>query len=88
MKVLNVFNILTLIQILWKPKTIFKKLEYSFLVETIKIENTSFPFKITLSEANVKASRMAAKNGPITKSGFLLVTTLFFRKIWFRFRTS
>ena len=35
-------------QIFWKTKTFFKKLEYRFLVETTKIENTSFPFKTTL----------------------------------------
>ena len=40
-------------------KTFFKKLEYRFLVETTKIENTSFPFKTALSEANVKTNRMA-----------------------------
>ena len=41
-------------------KTFFKKLEYDFLVETTKIENTSFPFKTGLSEANVKTNRMAS----------------------------
>ena len=30
-KILNVFNTLTLKQIFWKTKTIFKKLEYVFL---------------------------------------------------------
>ena len=59
MKVLNVFNTLTLKQIFWKTKTFFKKLEYSFLVETTKIESTSFPFKTALSEANVNTNRMA-----------------------------
>ena len=49
MEILNVFNALTLIQIFWKTKTFFKKLEYRFLVETTKIENTSFPFKTALS---------------------------------------
>ena len=58
-KVSNVFNTLTLKQIFWKTKTFFKKLEYHFLVEATKIENTSFPFKTALSEANVKANRMA-----------------------------
>ena len=58
-KVSNFFNILTLKQIFWKAKTFFKKLEYRFLVETTKIENTSFPFKTALSEANVKTNRMA-----------------------------
>ena len=40
-------------------KTFFRKLEYHFLVETTKIENTSFPFKTDLSEANVKTNRKA-----------------------------
>ena len=57
--VLNVFNTLILIQIFWKTKAFFKKLEYRFLDETTKIENTSFPFKTALSEANVKTNRMA-----------------------------
>ena len=51
-KVSSVFNTLTLKQIFWKTKTFLKKLEYSFLVETTKIENTS-------SEANVKTKGMA-----------------------------
>ena len=59
MKVSNVYNTLTLTQIFWKTKTFFKKLECGFLVETTKIENTSFPFKTALSEADVKTNRMA-----------------------------
>ena len=39
-----------------------KNLEYLFLVEVTKIENTSFSFKIALSEANVKTNRMATTN--------------------------
>ena len=41
--ILSVFNTLTLKQIFWKTKFFFKKLEYHFLVEGTKIENTSFP---------------------------------------------
>ena len=41
-------------------KTFFKKMEYGFLVETTKIENTSFPFKTSLSEAKIKKNRMLA----------------------------
>ena len=58
-KVFNVFNTLILIQIFWNMKTFSKKLEYRFLVENTKIENTSLPFKTALSEANVKTNRMA-----------------------------
>ena len=38
----------------------FKKLEYSFLVESTKIENASFPYKTAISEANVKTNRMVS----------------------------
>ena len=34
-------------------------MKYCFLVEATKIENTPFPFKTALSEANVKTNRMA-----------------------------
>ena len=37
-------------QIFWKTKKIFEKLEYSFLVETAKIENASFPYKTAISD--------------------------------------
>ena len=59
MKVSNAFNTLALKQIFWKTKTFLKKLEYQVLVEATKIENTPFPFKSTLLEANVKTNRMA-----------------------------
>ena len=39
-------------------KTFFKNLEYGFIVETIKFESRSFPFKTASSEANVKTNRM------------------------------
>ena len=59
-QVLNVFNTLILKQIFWKTKIFFKKLEYLFLVESTKIENTSFPYKTDISEAIVKTNRMAS----------------------------
>ena len=40
-------------------ENLFQKLEYRFLVETIKIENTSFPFITAMSETNVKTNRIA-----------------------------
>ena len=42
-----------------KTKSFFVKLEYRFLVETVKIQNTLFSFKTSLLEANVKTNRMA-----------------------------
>ena len=37
---------------------LFQKTGTRFLVETTKVENTSFPFKTALSEANIKTNRM------------------------------
>ena len=87
-KILNIFNTLTLKQILWKMKTFFKKLEYRFLVESSKIGNASLPYKTAISEATVKTNRMVSKRWPITKNGVLLVTTLFFWKFYVSLRTS
>ena len=42
-----------------KTKSFFIKLEYRFLVDTVKIQNTLFSFKTSLLEANVKTNRMA-----------------------------
>ena len=41
-----------------KNKTLFKKLEYRFLVESTKIESAAFTYKTALSEANGKTNRM------------------------------
>ena len=82
-KVLNVFNTLTLIQIFWKTKAFFKNLEYRFLVETTKIENTLFPFKTALSEANVKTNRMVTtkwiyhKDWSFASNCFIFLENLF-----------
>ena len=57
-KILNLFNNLTLKQILWKIKAFFKKTGVSFLVESTKIENASFPYKTAISEANGKTNSM------------------------------
>ena len=40
-------------------ENLFQKTGVPFLVETTKIEDTSFLFKTTLSEANVKTNKMA-----------------------------
>ena len=56
--VLNVFNTLTLKQIFWKTKNVFKRMEHRFVVESTKIENSSFPDKTTIPE--VKTNRMVS----------------------------
>ena len=82
-KVPDAFNTLALKQIFWKTKTFFKKLGCGFLVETTKIEKTSFPFKTALSEANVKTNSMATtkwtyhKEWSFASNYFILLENLF-----------
>ena len=64
-------------------KTFFKKLDYHFLVETTKIENTSFPLETALSEVNVKANRMEStkwtyhKEWSLASNYFIFLKNLF-----------
>ena len=88
-KILNVCN--TLKQNFWKKKTVFEKLENSFLVKSAKIVNT-FPYKTVISEAKKPILRQTEwwlRNGSVTKNGVLPVTTLFvFSKHCFSLRTA
>ena len=87
-KILNVFSTLTLKQIIWKMKTFFKKLEYSFLVESTKIEEVSFPYKkLQYQKLILRKIEWWLQNGPITKSSVVPVTTLLFWKFCFSLRT-
>ena len=64
-----------------KNKKLVKNLKYRFLVEISTMKNAIFTYKTALSKANVKTNRMGSmtnRMGPITKSGVLQLTTLFF----------
>ena len=78
MKILNVFNTLALKQIFWKTKTIVKKLEYCFSVESTKIETHHFHTKVPYQKPMLRQIEWGLQNEPITKNGVLPVTTLFF----------
>ena len=86
LKILNIFNTLTLKQIFWKTKTFFKKLEYCFLVESIKIESASFPYKTAISEANVKANKMVTTKWTYHKERSFASNYFIFLKILFQFK--
>ena len=88
LKILNVFNTLTLKQIFWKTKNFFEKLQYPFLVESTMIEIASFPYKTAISEANVKTYKIVTTKWTYQKEQSLPVTTLFFWKFCFNLRTS
>ena len=83
----NVFNTSTFNKIFWKTKTYFRKLEYRFLVETTKIENTSFPFKTALPEANAKTNRMATAKWIYYKVWSFVSNYFIFLENLFHFRT-
>ena len=84
-EVSNFFNTLTLKQILWKTKTFFKKMEYCFLVEATKIENSSFPFKTALSEVSVKTNKMVTTKWTYHKEWSFASNCLFFLENFFQF---
>ena len=85
-EILNVFNTLTLKRIFWKTKTFFKNLEYRFLVESIKIENASFPYKTAISEANVKTNKMVTTKWTYQKERSFAGNYFIFLKILFQFK--
>ena len=86
LKILNVFNTLTLKQIFWKTKTFFKKLEYRFLVESTKIENASFPYKTAISEANIKTNKIVTTKWSYQKEQSFASNYFIFLKILFQFK--
>ena len=81
--ILNVFNILTSKQIFWKTKTLVKKPEYLFLVESTKIENASFSYKAAISETNVKTNRMVTAKWTYHKERSFARNYFIFLKILF-----
>ena len=85
-KILKVFNSLTLKQIFWKTKTFFEKLGYRFLVESTKIENALFPYKTAISEAIVKTNKMATTKWAYHKERSFTSNYLNFLEILFQLK--
>ena len=56
--VLNVFITLSSKLIFWETETLFKTLEYRFLVESTTIKSAIFSYETALSKANFKKKRM------------------------------
>ena len=77
---------MTLKQIFWKTKTFFKKLEYYFLVESIKIENALFPYKTAISEANVKTNKMVTTKWTHQNERSFASNYFIFLKILFQYK--
>ena len=69
-------------------QTLFKKLEYRFLVESTKIDNKTFPDKTTLSEANVKTNRMRSTKLTYHKERSFASNHFPFSKFCFSYRVD
>ena len=67
-------------------QTLFKKLEYHFLVESTKIDNITFPYKTVLSEANVRTNGMGSTKLTYHKEWSFSSNHFPFSKILFQFR--
>ena len=61
-------------------------MEYLLLVESIKIENASFPYKTAIPEANVKTNRMMNTNWTYHKERSFASNYFIFMKILFQFK--
>ena len=59
---------------------------FSFLVEDTKIENASFPSKTTISDANVKANKMASTKWTYHKERSFASNYFLFLKILLQFK--
>ena len=66
--------------------TFFKKLEYCVLVESAKTENATFPYKTTLSKANVNKNRMGSTKWTYRKEWSFTSNYFIFLKILFQFQ--
>ena len=86
LEILNIFNTLTLKQIFWKKQTLSKKLEYHFLVESTKSWNVTFPYKIALSETNVKTDRIGSTKWTYRKKQSFANNYFIFLKILLQFK--
>ena len=67
-------------------ETLIKKLEYRFLVESTKIDNTTFSYKSSLSEANVKTNRMGSTKWTYHKGWSFASNYFIFSKILLQFK--
>ena len=87
LEILNVFNALILKQVFWKTQTLFKKLEYRFLVESTEAENAPFPYKTALPEANVKTNKMGSTKWAYHIEWSFASNYFIFSKILFQFKS-
>ena len=67
-------------------ENLFQKLEYFFLVESTKTENTSFAYKTAISEGNVKINKMVTTKWTYQTKGSFASSYIIFLKILLQFK--
>ena len=87
LQILYVLNTLTLKNIFWKAKIIFKNLEYSFLIESTKLKAEHFHTKLPCQKPMLRQIECGVQNGPITKNGVFPRHYSIFMKICLSYRT-
>ena len=79
-------TLLTLKPIFSNTKTLSKKLEYRFLVESTKTEKKTFLYKTHPSEATVKTNRVGSTRWTNHKEQSFASNDFIFSKIFFQFK--
>ena len=64
-----------------KEENLTQKLGYRFLVESTKIEDTTFPYRTALSETNVKTNRIGSTKWTYHKERNFAINYFIFLKI-------
>ena len=80
------FNTLALKKVSCKTKIFLKKLEYRFSIQSTTNESTTFPYKTTLSKANVKTNSMGNTNWTCHKKWTFATDYFIFLKILFEYK--
>ena len=76
---MNGFNTLTTNKFSKKTKTVFRKLDDRFLLQSTMIEKATFPYKIALSKASVKTNRMGSTKWTFHKERNFETVYFFFK---------
>ena len=87
-EILDVFNVVTLKQILWKTKTFFKNWSAIFQLKALKLKKYHSHTKLPYQKPMLRQIEWWVQNGPITKNQVFPVTNWFFWKLCFGWGTS
>ena len=88
LKILNVFNKLSLKQVSEKPKPFLENRSTVFEFRVLRLKVQHFRTKLSSQKAVLRQIEWGVQNGPITKNRVLPLITLFFWKLNFSIRAS